>query len=373
MWVRRAVRSSLQLPWGLLGAATVLTFTAATFPVRLLHSAFRKPQTRNLTGSKATGRVMPEVYDAQEIAAMLTMVQAAMQHKSQQLHLERTASLQMQQRVDGLQESLENMSYLFARVCCTRLLSNVAGNQAYWCYDCTNKSCTLQEQQHRLGLQAELQAAESAAADLRQMLSMFFGDSPSCSPDTSSEGARQRGLHSNAAWTLSSPSQLQSGLPGTLDRKDSRLQMDLAGIQKRLHKIAQLRDTPPSSPRSGERISSWASPNTEVASPRSPDLGRSRTLGSRLSPLKLSPLRTGTMSPSARQNERDHEITTQPHVSFTEQDTGPSQLSCKSGSTSATTDTKHDGNSVAESRLNDAVSLDSSDSVTLSKELQQSQ
>ena len=79
------------------------------------------------------------------------------------------------------------------------------------------------------------------------------------------------------------------------------------------------------------------------------------------------------MSPSARQNERDHEITTQPHVSFTEQDTGPSQLSCKSGSTSATTDTKHDGNSVAESRLNDAVSLDSSDSVTLSKELQQSQ
>ncbi|KAL0056347.1 hypothetical protein WJX82_010324 [Trebouxia sp. C0006] len=58
---------------------------------------------------------MPEVYDAQEVAAMLTMVQAAMQHKSQQLHLERTASLQMQQQVDGLQESLENMSYLFAQ------------------------------------------------------------------------------------------------------------------------------------------------------------------------------------------------------------------------------------------------------------------
>ena len=117
MWVRRAVRSSLRLPWDLLGAATVLTITAATLPVRLLNSAFSKPQTRDLTGSKARRRVMPEVYDAQEVATMLTMVQAAMRHKSQQLHVERTASLQMQQRVDGLQESLENMSYLFAQVC----------------------------------------------------------------------------------------------------------------------------------------------------------------------------------------------------------------------------------------------------------------
>ncbi|KAA6419374.1 MAG: hypothetical protein FRX49_10633 [Trebouxia sp. A1-2] len=280
---------------------------------------------------------MPEVYDAQEVAAMLSMVQAAMQHKSQQLHLERTASLQMQQQVEGLQESLENMSYLFA-----------------------------QEQQHRLGLQAELQAAESAAADLRQMLSMFFGDSPSCSPDTSSEGGRQTGLQSNAAWTLSSPSQLQSGLPGSLDRRDSRLQMDLAGIQKRLHKIAQLRDTPPSSPRSGERISSWTSP-------RSPDLGRSRTLGSRLSPLKQSPSRTGTMSPIPKQSERDDDMPSQAHVSFAERHSGPSELFYKTESISATTGTRHDGNSTAESRLNDAVSLDSSDSTRLSKKLQQSE
>ncbi|KAL0019204.1 hypothetical protein WJX77_006362 [Trebouxia sp. C0004] len=280
-----------------------------------------------------------------EIAAMMTMVQAAMQHKSQQLHLERTASLQMQQQVDGLQESLENMSYLFA-----------------------------QEQQHRLGLQAELQAAESAAADLRQMLSMFFGDSPSCSPDTSSENGRQRSLHSNVACTLSSPNQLQSGLPGTLDRGDSRLQMDLAGIQKRLHKIAQLRDTPPSSPRSGERISSWASPSSmEVASPRSLDLGRSRTLGSRLSPLKLSPLRAGTMSPSPRQNAHDDDMSCQPHISCAEQDAGPSHLSYKTESISATTGTRDDGNPTPESRLNDAVSLDSSDSAGLSKKMQQSE
>ena len=121
MWVRRAVRSSLRLPWGLLGAATILTITAATLPVRFLNSAFRKPQTRDLTGSTVRRRVMPEVYDTQEVAAMLTMVQAAMQHKSQQVHLERTASLQMQQQVDGLQESLENMSYLFAQVCCKGL------------------------------------------------------------------------------------------------------------------------------------------------------------------------------------------------------------------------------------------------------------
>lgn len=365
MWMRRAVRSSLRLPWELLGAATVLTITAATLPVRFLNSAFKK-QARDLTGTTVRRRVMPEVYDAQEVAAMLSMVQAAMQHKSQQLHLERTASLQMQQQVEGLQESLENMSYLFAQVCCKGLPPNVAGAQAYWCFDCTNNCCMLQEQQHRLGLQAELQAAESAAADLRQMLSMFFGDSPSCSPDTSSEGGRQTGLQSNAAWTLSSPSQLQSGLPGSLDRRDSRLQMDLAGIQKRLHKIAQLRDTPPSSPRSGERISSWTSP-------RSPDLGRSRTLGSRLSPLKQSPSRTGTMSPIPKQSERDDDMPSQAHVSFAERHSGPSELFYKTESISATTGTRHDGNSTAESRLNDAVSLDSSDSTRLSKKLQQSE
>ncbi len=79
------------------------------------------------------------------------------------------------------------------------------------------------------------------------------------------------------------------------------------------------------------------------------------------------------MSPSARQNEHDDEITSQPHVSFTEQDAGTSQLSYKSECISAITGTKHDGNSIAESRLNDAVSLDSSDSATLSKKLQQSQ
>ncbi len=79
------------------------------------------------------------------------------------------------------------------------------------------------------------------------------------------------------------------------------------------------------------------------------------------------------MSPNARQNEHDDEIPSQPHVSVTEQDAGPSQLSYKSESTYASTGTGHDGNPTAESRLNDAVSLDSSDSATLSKKLQQSQ
>ena len=62
---------------------------------------------------------MPEVYDAKEVADMLQMVQAAMQHKSQQLLLEMSASEQLQQQVDTLRESLENMSYLFAQVSST--------------------------------------------------------------------------------------------------------------------------------------------------------------------------------------------------------------------------------------------------------------
>ena len=117
MWLRRAVR----IPWnliGAIGAVTVLSVTAVTFPVKALSSILRKPAVRDLQGRTTRRRLMPEVYDAQEVAVMLQMVQAAMQHKSQQLHLEHSASVQLQQQVDGLQESLENMSYLFAQVCC---------------------------------------------------------------------------------------------------------------------------------------------------------------------------------------------------------------------------------------------------------------
>ena len=172
----------------------------------------------------------------------------------------------------------------------------------------------MQEQQHRLGLQAELEAAEAAAADLRQMLSLFFGDSPASSPDTASDAGRHTRfpLDDETSWRLasvSSPSHLQSGLPGTLDRRDSRLQMDLAGIQKRLHKIAQLRETPPSSPRSADRISAWSSPSRSGAASPKADLGRSRTLGSRVSPLEMSPLRnTTTMA-----------LNEQPHAAFNNQ------------------------------------------------------
>ena len=131
------------------------------------------------------------------------------------------------------------------------------------------------------------------------MLSLFFGDSPASSPDTVSDAGRHTRsvLDREGSWRLAStpsPSHLQSGLPGTLDRRESRLQTDLAGIQKRLHKIAQLRDTPPSSPRSPDRISAWSSPSRSDAASPSADLGRSRTLGSRVSPLKLSPLKSST-------------------------------------------------------------------------------
>lgn len=227
---------------------------------------------------------------------MLRMVQAAMQHKSQELDRERSSTLQLRQEVDDLQESLENANYLFAQVCCVMCWNRVPTT---WrkCIE----TLQVQEQQHRLGLQAELEAAEAAAADLRQMLSLFFGDSPASSPDTASDAGRRTRfpLDPETSWRLSSsssPSHLHPGLPGTLDRRDSRLQMDLAGIQKRLHKIAQLRETPPSSPRSAERISAWSSPSHSDAASPSEDLSRSRTLGYRMSPLKLSPLRSTTMA-----------------------------------------------------------------------------
>lgn len=187
-------------------------------------------------------------------------------------------------------------------------------------------------------MQAELEAAETAAADLRQMLSMFFGDSPASSPDTASDAGRHRasGLDHEMSWKLasaSSPSHLHSGLPGTLDRRDSRLQMDLAGIQKRLHKIAQLRDTPPSSPRSAERISAWSSPSKSDAASPTADLNCSKTLGSRMSPLKLSPLRTTTMSTSVRHDESSGHV----HARFAESEVDSSE----SGSTSAESESSH--------------------------------
>ena len=316
MWLRSAVR----LPWNLIGAVTLLSFTAVTFPVRAFSSAFRPRQLRDLPGKKTRRRLMPEVYDAQEVAAMLDMVQAAMQHKSQQLHLERSASVRLQQHIDGLQESLDNTSYLFTQVSYRRTTSRLMSNSRLSRL-CSPSLGDVQEQQHRLGLQDELQAAESAAADLRQMLAVFFGDSPACSPDSTSETARNRSPHltHDSAWTPSSPSQLHSGLPGTLDRRDSRLQMDLAGIQKRLHKIAQLRDTPPSSPRSAERISTWTSPSTtDAASPRSTDLSRSRTLASRLSPSKLSPLRSTTMGLNHKHDVNGADFDNQPHAKLAE-------------------------------------------------------
>ena len=61
---------------------------------------------------------MPGVYDAQQVAVMLRMVQAAMQYKSQELDKERSSTLQLRKEVDDLQESLENVNWLFAQVDC---------------------------------------------------------------------------------------------------------------------------------------------------------------------------------------------------------------------------------------------------------------
>lgn len=148
----------------------------------------------------------------------------------------------------------------------------------------------LQEQQHRLGLQAELDEAEIAAADLRQMLTVFFGESHHGSPNSSPGTLHNRSLPNDGAWAMASSCQLPSGLPGTLHRGDSRIQCDLASIQNRLKKIAQLRDMPPSSPRSAERISPWLSLSAVGKASPFGELGHMRTLG-KLSPVKLSPLK----------------------------------------------------------------------------------
>lgn len=122
------------------------------------------------------------------------------------------------------------------------------------------------------------------------MLAVYFGDSRNCSPDSSPDTPKQRGLDHDYPWMLASSShQLPSGLPGTLSRGDSRLQVELAGIQNRLKKIAKLRDTPPSSPRS-ERISPWLSLGTAGSPSALAETGRLGRLGT-LSPIKTSPLK----------------------------------------------------------------------------------
>lgn len=219
-----------------------------------------------------------------------------------------------------------------------------------------------QEQQHRLGLEAELEAAETAAADLRQMLSLFFGDSPASSPDTTSDGGRH--THSRldrGTWRLASP----SGLPGTLDRQDSRLQMDLAGIQKRLHKIAQLRETPPSSPRSADRISAWSSPSRSDAASPNTDLGRSRTLNSRVSPLKLSPLRTtATMALSAQPHAA---FSNQVHTKFADPETGsPESETSSAGVEAADFQQQSPEHGPVSKTLDSAISVTAGDSDTVS-------
>lgn len=318
-----------------MGAVTALSIVVVSLPVKAFGLAFDKPKSRGRHKRGGMSRTLPEVYDAQEVVVMLKMVQAAMQHKSQELDKERSSTLQLRQELDDLQESLENANYLFAQVYCMMRVERAARGQIR----CVNRKVIelvhVQEQQHRLGLQAELEAAEAAAADLRQMLSLFFGDSPASSPDTASDAGRhaRSPLDCETSWRLaSSPSHLQSGLPGTLDRRDSRLQMDLAGIQKRLHKIAHLRETPPSSPRSADRISAWSSPSRSDAASPNADLSRSRTLGPRVSPLKLSPLRTTTTMAASIQ---PHASSSPVHARFANPELGSPDSECSSAGVEA--------------------------------------
>lgn len=118
MLLRRAVR----VPWSVLGAMTALSIVVVSLPIRAFGLAFDKPKARGRHKRGGRLQAMPEVYDAQEVVVMLRMVQAAMQHKSQELDKERSSTLQLRQEVDDLQENLENANYLFAQVCCMKFV-----------------------------------------------------------------------------------------------------------------------------------------------------------------------------------------------------------------------------------------------------------
>ncbi|KAK9809943.1 hypothetical protein WJX72_002176 [[Myrmecia] bisecta] len=96
-----------------------------------------------------------------------------------------------------------------------------------------------QEREARQNLEEELFSCEQAAKELREEISAYFGsDAGSATP------ARLPSLPSS-----SSP---EHGLPGLIVRQDSKLQADLAAIQRRLSQVARLRDPAPQpgSPRS---------------------------------------------------------------------------------------------------------------------------
>ena len=114
MLLRRAVR----VPWSVLGAVTALSIAVVSLPVKAFGLAFNKPKLRGRHKRGGRSRTMPEVYDAQEVVVMLRMVQAAMQHKSQELDKERESTSQLTLDIVDLKESLNNSYYLFAQVGC---------------------------------------------------------------------------------------------------------------------------------------------------------------------------------------------------------------------------------------------------------------
>lgn len=107
------LRRAVSLPWKLLSVVGVLSVTAAVAPFKIVTSILGQRQQL----SPRRSRTMPkEFYDVQDVAAMLSMIQAAMYDKSQQLHLEHSKVSQLDKQVEELQESLENVNYLFVQV-----------------------------------------------------------------------------------------------------------------------------------------------------------------------------------------------------------------------------------------------------------------
>ena len=113
MWLRRAAF----LPWHLLGVVGLLSVSAAVAPLKVLTSVLRqKPLARSKLGSRQRNRMPTEYYDVQDVSTMLSMVQAAMHDRSQQLRLQHSKVSQLGEQIEELRENLENTNYLFVQV-----------------------------------------------------------------------------------------------------------------------------------------------------------------------------------------------------------------------------------------------------------------
>lgn len=273
-------------PIRLSGRLLQFSLTVAATPFRMLAPGKHRKDLVKQAGppvaaiSSAQHEAHPGMYSAADVQAMLGMVKEALRAKTQALRESQDRIAELAAATTSLTEQLDNMSYLFT-----------------------------QEQQHRLQLQDELNSCAPAASDLCQLLTQALEVDMASSPGSSPLAAHLPQVHRHGPTysrapslterlgSLSSPlsrysrapslterlgslgspvyrsefsrrasldfgagsadptagagqGRLASGLPGVLDRQESRLQLELAVIQRRLARVAQLQDCPqPRTPR----------------------------------------------------------------------------------------------------------------------------